>query len=50
MEKYMEGTLDADGVDLLLQMLVYDPNKRISVSARYTLLQVHAVLAGAAYA
>ena len=33
MVKYMEGVLDADGVDLLMQMLRYDPNKRLSVRA-----------------
>jgi hypothetical protein len=31
MNKYTEDCLDEDGVDLLLQMLRYDPNQRISV-------------------
>lgn len=31
MVKYMEGVLDPVGVDLLMQMLRYDPHKRISV-------------------
>ena len=31
MEAYMRDSLDLVGVDLLMQMLRYDPHKRISV-------------------
>lgn len=31
MQSLLGGALDAEGVDLLLKMLAYDPDKRISV-------------------